>query len=158
MSIDFTVIFLFIYLFFLSALVSFLLSLPFIIRFRKIASWEKWELIVFLLPQLVWEKLFFVNGTGKSLTNLGESLPVIILIPTAIGIRALLVKGFNNRKLSVSLLIVLSIIAVLCYLLTPGLSESGIEIPNYGYNTFIMVLIVIALILDIFIWIKVKTN
>jgi hypothetical protein len=112
------------YLWFLHLCVAFTVSLPFWFFGRHRAQWFKWEPIILVVPFAVWATLSVIDGGGKSLTNaavegisLGGAIPVAAMIRVAVGGR------LNRKKLAITMIVLLSLAAVLLWALVPMLPE-----------------------------------
>lgn len=106
-----------------AAAVSYVLSLPLLYLGRKRARWHLWESMGFILPFVIWGAWMMLDGSGKSLANLGECFIISLAPPVAVAIRVML--GHRNRQWLYSsfLIALLCGVAIATYLLTPSLPE-----------------------------------
>ena len=89
---------------------TFFLAIPsfLIIWFsRKFANFEIWESLVFILPVATWFTTIHLFPIPKGWANLADSLPLVIAIPIAIGIRASL--GHFKMRRWASLILILGL-------------------------------------------------
>lgn len=104
---------------FLNAGLAFVLSSYYLNQFRLHRKWEAWEISAFLLPQLAWATCMAYSSVGKSLANLGEATPVILVTPIFVGLRAVLGDRRCPRLISAVFILVLVAIGLSCLLFHP---------------------------------------
>jgi hypothetical protein len=113
----------FLWIWFVHAVIATVLSLPVIILGSRRVHWNRWDLSAFVLPFAVWLLLMANDGQGKTLANLGEpfffsfALPVAALVRVAIGTRV------REVRCSISLLLLLCLVAIGVFFWTPALDE-----------------------------------
>ena len=98
-------------------------SAPIVWFGRKRAHWSLLDLLAFLLPFSVWGALMNAHSMGKSLANLGEPFFFAFAIPVAAIIRVIVGAHVEERACSISLVVLLNLVAASVYWWTPALPE-----------------------------------
>jgi rRNA maturation protein Nop10 len=103
--------------------VSGILSSPLLYFGRRRADWQPWELVGFIVPFCIWLDWMILDGSGKSLANLGEFIVISLATPLAVLVRV--VAGARRRQWlwSSVLILLLCFVAAGTYLFTPALPE-----------------------------------
>jgi hypothetical protein len=99
------------------------LSAPIVILGGKRVHWGLLDLLAFLLPFAVWGTLMNVSSNGKSSANLGEPFYFGFAIPLAALARVILGAHVKQRACSISLVVILILVATGVYWWTPSLPE-----------------------------------
>jgi hypothetical protein len=105
------------------SLIGAVLSAPIVFLGRKRVHWGLLDLLAFLLPFAVWGALMKVSGQGKSLSNLAEPFFFGFAIPVAALVRVIVAAHVEERRCSISLVVVLILVAAGVYWWTPALPE-----------------------------------
>ena len=90
---------------------------------RKRLQWNRWDFALFVLPFAVWAAAMMVDGTGKSLANLGEAFwlgGAAALAPIA---RVVAGQKVKQNLLAMGLLIGVCLVAIGLWAFVPGLPE-----------------------------------
>ena len=112
------------WIWFVHAAIAGLLSAPVVFFGRNRVHWQAWELLVLIVPFVVWCLLFFSSlSDGKSMGNLAEpiyfalAVPVVALARVVIGSRA-------PEHVSAGILIALMCVVAACvFFFVPSLPE-----------------------------------
>jgi hypothetical protein len=99
------------------------LAAPIVFVGRKRVHWGVLDLLAFLLPFAAWGALCNYSSQGKSLANLVEPLCFAFAIPVAALTRVILGVHVEERACSISLVVLLSLVAAGVYWWTPPLPE-----------------------------------
>lgn len=101
------------------------LSAPIVFLGRKRVHWRVWELLVLVLPFMVWSGLMFSElSTGKkSLANLGEPFYFAVAIPVAALVRVAVGARIPERACAGSLIALICLVAGAVFFLVPPLPE-----------------------------------
>ena len=109
-------------LFYLVVLV--LLFLPVAWKWRERASWRRGEIVMGLLPLLVWLGLLLIDSGNKSMANLGvEPLYLGIVVSVLGWMRVSLAPYVRPERLSIVLTVAGACVAWLLWWKVPGLPE-----------------------------------
>jgi hypothetical protein len=98
-------------------------SAPIVLLGRTRVHWSLVDLLALLLPFAVWGALCDFYSEGKSLANLGEPFFFSFAIPVAALTRVIIGAHVNERACSISLVVLLSLVAAGVYWWTPALPE-----------------------------------
>jgi hypothetical protein len=100
------------------------LSAPVVFWGRRRVHWGLLDLLAFLLPFAVWGALLHASADGKSLANVvGEPFYFSFAIPVAALVRVIVGAHVEERACSISLVVLLSLVAAGVYWWTPWLPE-----------------------------------
>jgi len=100
------------------------LAAPIIFFGRKRVHWYYWELLVLVVPFLVWTGLMFSDlSNGKSLANLGEPFYFALAIPVAALVRVVAGSRVPERTFAAALIALMCIVAGGVFLIVPPLPE-----------------------------------
>ena len=108
---------------FAQASLALVLTAPTVFFSRRRVAWQSWELLVFLLPFVIWIALESFGGRSKSISNIGELLGISLAIPIAALVRVALAKRVPQTLLAIVLFAAVCAVAVATYFLTPFLPE-----------------------------------
>ena len=105
--------------------VAVVLSAPIVFFGRKRVHWRPWELLVLILPFMVWAVLMFSElSTGrKSLANLGEPIYIAVAVPVIALVRVAVGARIPDRTCAVGLITVMCVVACGVFFLVPPLPE-----------------------------------
>ena len=107
----------------LHSLIGAVLSAPIVLLGHKRVHWGLLDLLAFLLPFAAWGALMNFSSQGKSLANLAEPFFFGLAIPVAALVRVILGPHAQERAYAISLIGLLTLVAVSVYCWTPALPE-----------------------------------
>ncbi len=100
------------------------LSAPIVLLGRGRVDWEVWELLILVLPFIVWFMLMFSDlAIGKSLANLGEPFFFALAVPVAALARVAVGSRIDERICAVVLIALMCLVAAGVFFLVPSLPE-----------------------------------
>ena len=107
------------------AAIAGVLSAPVVFFGRNRVHWRYWELLVLVLPFVVWTVLMSSElSTGrKSLANLGEPFYIAVAVPVIALVRVAIGTRIPERACAGALIALMSIIAGGVFFLVPPLPE-----------------------------------
>jgi len=100
-----------------------LIAAPLLFFARHRVDWTLYDLATLIAPIVVWSTLMLCSSSGKSLGNLIEGLLLTALTLLAPLLRVTLGNRFNQRRLAIDLLLLLSLTAVSIWAFVPPIAE-----------------------------------
>ncbi len=115
---------LYLWIWILHAGIAAISTAPIVFLGRKRVHWSPYDLLAFVLPFSVWLVLMESSGVeGKSLANLGEPLYFSLSVPAAALMRVIVGNRVRVGICSISLVMLLCLVATCVYWWTPALPE-----------------------------------
>jgi hypothetical protein len=106
------------------AAIATVLSAPLVFFGRNRVHWRVWELLVLVLPFLVWHVLMLSPlSAGKSLANLGEPFYFAFAAPGAALVRILVGSRIRERACGAVLIAAVCLVAAGVFFIVPPLPE-----------------------------------
>ena len=106
------------------AIIAAVLSAPIVFFGRKRVHWRFWELLVLILPFIVWYLLMFSElAIGKSIANLGEPVFFALAVPVAALARVVISSRVPERLCAASLIATVCVVAASVFFIVPSLPE-----------------------------------
>jgi hypothetical protein len=107
------------------AVIAAIPSAPIVFFGRKRVRWRFWELLVLVLPFIVWCLLMFSElSTGrKSLSNLGEPVCFALAVPVAALVRVAVASRIPERPCAAVLIAMACMVAAGVFFVVPPLPE-----------------------------------
>ncbi len=99
----------------------FIIGIPIWLITRKRIKWNKWDILVGIIPFFVWCVLTLTYNNGKGIGNIIEGLLIGCFTPISPIVRAVVRDKMNQVVLSASLLIFISFTAVGLWAFMPGM-------------------------------------
>jgi hypothetical protein len=99
-------------------------SAPIVYFGRRRVHWQLWELLIFVLPFLVWTALMLSDlSLGKSMSNLSEPFLFALGIPIAALVRVFVGSRVSERLCAACLIALMCVVAVVVFFSVPHLPE-----------------------------------
>lgn len=90
---------------------------------RQRVTWHLWEVGIFVLPMLMWFTGMMIDSSGKTLSNMGEVTVLGLGVNLCAVIRVMTGRLRMQSAIACGLQVVMCVIAVAVYFLTPPLPE-----------------------------------
>jgi hypothetical protein len=117
------VIRLYLWLWFMHAVVALLFSSPLLYLARNRIIWRAWEALVSVLPYAAWMTCMLNFETGKSMANFGDCFTISSIIPVVVFTRIVTPAHKLQWLYSSILIFAMCLVAIFVFWLTPPLPE-----------------------------------